>query len=102
MRQLNLNRIRLIAPIILEPGNRPRSLNSIAMFLNILDENPLNQPLVKKRGERIPRVDEFWTTGPRPRPVDALFRRVPESNLVHLCGFVLHDLALETHVAQEV
>jgi hypothetical protein len=102
MRQLNFNRIRLIRPIIFEPRNRPRPLNSIAVFLNILDKHPLNQALVKKRRERIPRIDELWTTSPRPRSVYALFYRVPESNFVYLCRLVLHDLALEAHIAQEV
>jgi hypothetical protein len=72
------------------------------MFLNILNKHPLNQALVEKRSEWIPRIDKLWTTSPSPRPVDALFRRVPESYFVHLCRLVLHDLALEAHVAQEV
>jgi hypothetical protein len=72
------------------------------MLLNILDECPLDQALVEQRGERIPRINELGTTCPSPRPVNSLFGRVPKSHFVHLCGLILHDLALESHVAEEI
>lgn len=101
MRQLDFDGISLVSAIVLESLDRPRPLDFASMCLNISNKRPLNHALVEQSGERVSCVDELGTASPGTGSMDALLGRIPESNLIYLCRFVIHNLGLETHVSQE-
>lgn len=101
---VHLDGIRLILAIVLEARNPPRPLYPRVMLLDVGDEDSLNQSLVQERREWVSCIDELGARGPGGRSPDtlALAHGVPKGDFVDFCGLMVHDGALEAHVAQEV
>lgn len=100
--KLHLNRVGLVAAVVLKPGNRPRALDRRPGLFDLLQKNPLDFTLVQKSGERVSGVDETRATGPAASALNTLFIRqwIPEGHVVHLGWLVGHHLALQAQVAQ--
>jgi hypothetical protein len=100
----HLDGIVLVHAIVLERNDSPRSLNSCASLLNLVNENSLNLALVDEGGERVSCVNESRAAGPASGAIDTLAfgKRIPESDIVHLSWLVSHNLTLQTQVPENL
>lgn len=101
--KLHLSGVGRVVAVILESRDRPRTLDSRASFLDLVQKDTLDLPLVQQGGEGISGVDESRTAGPAARASDTLLigQRIPESHIVHLGRVVRHHLAFQTQIAQD-
>lgn len=96
------DRVLWVFAVVFKCGDGPRSLNLAAMLFNVFDKRPLDQALMQQRCERVPRIDELWTTCPSPGPENALCTRIPEGYFVDFGGIMGHYPPLEAHVSEQI
>lgn len=103
MGKLDVDRVLgVLALVRSEVRDRPGALDLDTVLLEVRDEDPLDKALMQESREGVAGVDEAGAARPGACARDALADGVPESHLVHAGGLVLHDVALQAHVAEEV